>query len=122
MYTRPEILYTIFRPRVSEIGAAIIGPIPKPRTKRERERIETVRETENCWAISGVEGVMRDEPAVTAKLRKAMGKMCRHRFSKLQLCGFSGSSGPFQSWAVMGCEAGLVSWCEVSFVVFSRSA
>jgi len=72
MYDSADTLYTTDRPYVSEMGAAIIGPTARPSTKRDRARIDTVRDTSNRSAISGVAGVMRDEPHVTEKPRQAV--------------------------------------------------
>ena len=49
-----------------------MGPNDSPRTKSERERMEAVRETLNRSAISGVAGVIMEEPQVTEKPRHAV--------------------------------------------------
>ena len=72
MYASADTLYTTDRPYVSEIGAAIMGPTARPSTNRDRARMETVRDTPNRSAISGVEGVIIDEPQVTEKPRQAV--------------------------------------------------
>lgn len=49
--------YTIFRPCVSLIGAAMTGPNARPRVYKERPKIAAVRDTWNCVMISGTAGV-----------------------------------------------------------------
>jgi hypothetical protein len=66
-------LYTIALPRVSEMGAASIGPIANPRTKRDRGRRAAVCETLNSWAMAKVPGVIMEDPAVTLKQSKETG-------------------------------------------------
>jgi hypothetical protein len=66
-------LYTMARPRVSEMGAAIIGPIASPRTNRDNDSNAAVCDTLNLFAIAKVPGVIMDEAAVTLRQRSATG-------------------------------------------------
>jgi hypothetical protein len=54
------------------MGAAIMGPTASPSTNSDNARIETVRETLNRSAISGVAGEIMEEPQVTEKPRHAV--------------------------------------------------
>jgi len=54
------------------MGAAIMGPTANPSTKRDNARIEAVREQLKRSAISGVAGVIIEEPHVTEKPRHAV--------------------------------------------------
>lgn len=49
-----------------------MGPTARPSTKRLKASMAAVRETPKYSAISGVAGVMSDEPQVTENPRQAV--------------------------------------------------
>jgi hypothetical protein len=81
MYNGMLTLYTIARPRVSDIGAASSGPIARPRTKRERGSRAAVCETRNLWAMAKTPGVIMEEPAVTLRQRRETGRTWQDFFT-----------------------------------------
>jgi hypothetical protein len=81
-------LYTIARPRVSEMGAASKGPSARPRTKRERGSKAAGWEIWNLWDMAKTPGVIIEEPAVTLRQRRETGMMWHAFFTvgNLVLC------------------------------------
>lgn len=62
--TGSDTLYTIRRPLVSLMGAAIIGPQLNPNVHRESPRIAAVLDTPKRSATSSVAGVYTEDPKV----------------------------------------------------------
>jgi hypothetical protein len=85
IYAGILILYTMARPRVSEIGAASNGPRASPRTNNDRGSTAAVRETWNLFAIAMKPGVIIDEPAVTLKQSSETGMTWLAFFTRWRL-------------------------------------
>jgi len=63
-----ESLYTIWRPNISLIGAAITGPTPRARTYSARGRSAAVEDTPKLRMTSGDAGVYTEEAYVLKML------------------------------------------------------
>ena len=57
-----EMRYTMCRPQVSEIGAAMTGPSPSASTYAVRGKMETVELMPHCFSRAGNAGEMTEEP------------------------------------------------------------
>jgi hypothetical protein len=90
MYSGMLTLYTIALPRVSEIGAASIGPIARPSTKSESGRRAAVCETWNLCAMAKTPGVIIEEPAVTERQRRETGMMWHAFFTRVHVSSTAG--------------------------------
>lgn len=81
-----EIKKTIFRPNVSQQGAAMRGPKARPSVYSDKGRMATSSETSNSSTIPGIPGPMMAAPRAVTKARHMIATVDATRRNREKFC------------------------------------
>lgn len=93
----------VMRPKSSDNGPHTIGPTPNPSTKSEVPSVATSVLTPNSAEIDVVALLSTLDANVTTQVMEAIMLVFKTRRLVDQLCGFSGSRGPFHATTFGSC-------------------